>query len=356
LGDADSTGAFALTEAELGRIHSGTLTIDSLGQDLLVGNVAFADGAGSTRINLLGTGRVDIVGEVSGSGAGRTLQVGGTRDAADPNDPATLANIIRIAPQSSGGGRIIFAGGSLDLRGAKIGVGLDDGFLTPLGLTAGGSPASTAVVQNDWIGNFRSSLYGIPGGYADPVVISAGTITVTYADYALFQNTAGRGPGSGVNADVLNIISSGDETNGFELFGTIDQVGGVGAAFLVQPQFVSLPNSRINGCLILTGGGCGGGGIIVEPPFPAINPPGPPVPTGPDGGGEPGPTGAGGDNFSQQDLVSSGDDEAFSFDSLVGTNNEGLLGVMGVDDATDQPCAPDDKRENCRIKERANEQ
>jgi filamentous hemagglutinin family protein len=354
LGDADPTDAFALTEAELGRIHSGTLTIDSLGQDLLVGNVAFADGAGSTRINLLGTGRVDIVGEVSGAGTGRTLQIGGTRDAADPNDPATLASIIRIAPMSSGGGRIIFAGGSLDLRGAKIGVGLDDGFLTPLGLTAGGSPASTAVVQDDWIGNFRSSLYGIPGGYADPVVISAGTITVTYADYALFQNTAGRGPGSGVNADVLNIVSSGDETNGFELFGTIDQVGGIGAAFLVQPQFVSLPNSRINGCLILTGGGCGnlpGGGTVTTGVITG-NPTGDANNTDPSLSGG----GAAGDDFSQQDLVSSGDDEAFSFDSLVGTNNEGLLGIMGVDDANDQPCAPDDKRENCRVKERANEQ
>jgi hypothetical protein len=255
---------------------------------------------------------------------------------------------------SSGGGRIIFAGGSLDLRGAKIGVGLDDGFLTPLGLTAGGSPASTAVVQDDWIGNFRSSLYGIPGGYADPVVISAGTITVTYADYALFQNTAGRGPGSGVNADVLNIVSSGDETNGFELFGTIDQVGGIGAAFLVQPQFVSLPNSRINGCLILTGGGCGnlpGGGTVTTGVITG-NPTGDANNTDPSLSGG----GAAGDDFSQQDLVSSGDDEAFSFDSLVGTNNEGLLGIMGVDDANDQPCAPDDKRENCRVKERANEQ
>ena len=126
------------------------------------------------------------------------------------------------------------------------------------------------MVQQDWIGDRRSTLYGIPGGYADPLVISAGTITVTYTDYALFQNTAGRGLGSGVDADVLQIVSSGADGNGFELFGTIDRVGGIGAAFLVQPQFVSLPNSRINGCLILTGGGCGnlpGGGTVTVDVF-----------------------------------------------------------------------------------------
>ena len=228
---------------------------------------------GSTRINLLGTARVDIVGEIDASGVNRTLQIGGTTGAASPTDPATLASIIRIAPMSSGGGRIILGSGSLDLRGAKIGVGLDDGFLSPLGLIAGGSPVSTAIVQEDWIGNFNSTLYGIPGGYADPVVISAGSITVTYTDYALFQNTAGKGLPSGVNADNLFIVSSGDDGNGFELFGTIDQVGGVGAAFLVKPTTVSLGNSRINGCLILTGGGCGGppGGStrdIFDPPVP----------------------------------------------------------------------------------------
>ena len=353
LGDATATGAFRLTETELNRIHTGTLSIDSLGQNLLVGNVAFADGAGSTRINLLGTGRVDIVGEISGSGAGRTLQIGGTSDAANPNDPTTLASIIRIAPMSSGGGRIIFAGGTLDLRGVKIGVGLDDGFLTPLGLMPGGSPVSTQVVQDDWVGNFQSSLYGIPGGYADPLVISAGTIVVTYTDYALFQNTGSRGQGSGVDAGVLQIVSSGANTNGFEMFGTIDQVGGVGAAFLVQPTDVSLQNSRINGCLILTGGGCGGppGANFTEEVIKA-DPTANAKDTDPALGGS-----AAGDDFSQQDLVSSGDDEAFDFDSLVGTNNEGLLGVLGVDDATAAaPCAPDDKRDLCQVKEKANEQ
>ena len=239
---------------------------------------------------------------------------------------------------SSGGGRIILGGGSLDLRGAKIGVGLDDGFLSPLGLIAGGSPVSTAIVQEDWIGNFNSTLYGIPGGYADPVVISAGSITVTYTDYALFQNTAGKGLPSGVNADNLFIVSSGDDGNGFELFGKIDQVGGVGAAFLVKPTTVSLGNSRINGCLILTGGGCGNTVIVtpvVEPPEPQL---------------------AASDEFAQQDLVSTDEDQAFSFDSLVGTNNEGLLGVMGVDDLTVQPCGPDDKRDTCQVEEKPHAQ
>ena len=59
---------------------------------------------------------------------------------------------------------------------------------------------------------------------------------------------------------------------------------------------------------------------------------------------------------SRSRIVSSGDDDAFSFNSLVGTNNEGLLGVLGVDHlTTTEPCPPDDKRDICRVKERANE-
>jgi filamentous hemagglutinin family protein len=351
LGDASAPGAFTLTEAELNRINAPIVNIDSLDQNLLVGNVAFDNEIGSTRINLLGTGRADIVGEIDASGVNRTLQIGGTTGAASPTDPATLASIIRIAPMSSGGGRIILGSGSLDLRGAKIGVGLDDGFLSPLGLIAGGSPVSTAIVQQDWIGNFDSTLYGIPGGYADPVVISAGSITVTYTDYALFQNTAGKGLPSGVNADNLFIVSSGDDGNGFELFGSIDQVGGVGAAFLVKPTTVSLGNSRINGCLILTGGGCGSTPGV--PPIDTVDPSVPP-PGGNDGDGD--LFGAVGDQFAQQDLVSTDEDQAFSFDSLVGTNNEGLLGVMGVDDSTVQPCAPDDKRDTCQVEEKPHAQ
>ena len=82
------------------------------------------------------------------------------------------------------------------------------------------------------------------------------------------------------------IVSSGDLGNGFELFGTIDQVGGKGAAFLVQPTAVSLGHSRINGCLILTGGGCGGEGPAIDPP-PEILPPEPPGTKDPGDGAPP---------------------------------------------------------------------
>ena len=357
LGDASPAGAFTLTGDEVNRINSTVLNVDSLDQNLLVGNVAFDNDVGSTRINLLGTARVDIIGEVDASGVTRTLQVGGTNGAADPNDPSTLAGIIRMAPMNSGGGRILLGNGSLDLRGAKIGVGLDDGFLQSLGLLAGGTPVSTQVVQQDWIGNLGSTLYGIPGGYADPIVISAGTITVTYADYALFQNTGTSSQPSGVNADVLQIISSGNDGNGFELFGTIDQVGGVGAALLVQPTAVSLRNSRVNGCLILTGGGCGGGGGLTDTPiepttFWPTDEPGPP-------NGDFGSSAldGAGVEFALQELVSTDEDEAFDFDSLVGTNNEGLLGVLEVDDANaPAQCAPDDKRQLCRTEEKPDAQ
>lgn len=335
LGDASAPNAFTLTEAELNHIHAAQVDINSLGQDMLIGNVAFADDVGSTRLNLLGTGRIDIVGEVSASGTGRTVQIGGTDGTADPNDPGTMASIIRIAATSTAGGRIILDGAALDLRGVKIGVGLDDGFLSPLGLGPGGTPVSTQVVQQDWIGNPNSSLYGIPGGYANPVVISASNITVTYGDYALFQNTGSRGVPSGVNAGVLSIISSGNDGNGFELFGNIDNIGGKGAALLVVPTTVSMPNSRVNGCLIVTGGGCGGP-TEVPPTTTTFDP----TDTDEVLTAEVGP-------FADQSLVSTDDEKAFDFDSLVGTNNEGLLGVL--DETTEpEPCPPDDKRDICR--------
>jgi filamentous hemagglutinin family protein len=356
VGDASAAGAFTLTEAEINRINSDVLNIDSLDQNMLVGNIAFDNDVGSTRIGLLGTARIDVIGEVDASGVTRTLQIGGTAGTGDPNDASTLASIIRIAPMSSGGGRIILGGGSLDLRGVKIGVGLDDGFLQQLGLVAGGTPASNEVVQDDWIGNLNSTLYGIPGGYADPIVISAGSITVTYTDYALFQNTGTISSPSGVNADQLSIVSSGNDGNSFELFGTIDEVEGRGAALLVEPTDVSLATSRVNGCLIVTGGGCGSGSPTDNSRDPAdFNPTAPPEP--PNGEFSSSALGGAGGEFAEQELVSTDDDQAFEFDSLVGTNNEGLLGVLGVDDAeAPEQCAPDDKRPLCRNEEKPDAQ
>ena len=90
-------------------------------------------------------------------------------------------------------------------------------------------------------------------------------------------------------------------------------------------------NSRINGCLILTGGGCGGPPGTTNPTFPGVNPTEPPV-TGTNDSGGGSEFAQGGGDLAQQDLISSGDDKAFDFDSLVGTNNEGLLGVLGIDE------------------------
>jgi hypothetical protein len=316
---------------------------------MIIGDLAIGNAAGSTRLGLLGTGRIDILGRVSASGTGRTIQIGGSTGNANPADPTTMADVIRMAPMSSGGGRLILGQVALDLRGAKIGVGLDGGFLVPLGLTPGGTPASTETVEKDWIGNPKSTLYGIPGGYADPVVISAGSLKVTYSDYALFQNTGDRGAPSGVNAEVLSIASSGAQGNAFELFGTIREIGGPPASLLVQPVEVSMGTSRVNGCLIVTGAGCGGAGPTTIPQNPTLNPP--PTPEPP-----PGPEVFGGaTELAFQDLVSTDENEALNFDSLVGTNNEGLLGALGVDD-TGAQCAPDDTRDICRSKENPNEQ
>ena len=361
LGDATTSGnstpnpaTFTLTAAELNRITTPVLTIDSLGQNLLIGNLALNGAAGSTRVNLLGTARVDLIGQLSASGSGRTVQLGGNIGSADPTSIGTLASIIRIAPTSSAGGRIVVDGGTLDLRGAKIGVGLDDGFLTPLGLLAGGTPLSTSIVAKDWIANRKSTLYGVPGGYSNPTIISAGTLRVTYADYALFQNTAAPSASmpTGVNAGTLEISSSGTAgQNGFALFGTIRDVNGAAAALVVKPDDVSLVNSRVNGCLIVTGGGCGAGGSSDLPiPFNVIE-------SAEAGASEAAAQGVGSNALATQKLVSTDEERTFDFESLVGTNNEGLLGAISteVPPATDQ-CTPQREGETCPTGEKPNEQ
>ena len=58
VGDASAPGAFAISQLELDRIDSSVLTIDSLDQNLLVGNVVFDNDVGTTRVNLLGTARI----------------------------------------------------------------------------------------------------------------------------------------------------------------------------------------------------------------------------------------------------------------------------------------------------------
>ena len=110
------------------------------------------------------------------------------------------------------------------MPGSRAGLVLSANDLTYVRFPVGSAAKAAGVEPGDKI----VAIEGLPVAKSVPLdpkqAVGPGHATDT--DYALFQNTAGRGLPSGVNADNLFIVSSGGDGNGFELFGTIDQVGG----------------------------------------------------------------------------------------------------------------------------------
>jgi hypothetical protein len=230
----------------------------------------------------------------------------------------------------------------LQLRGQKIGVGQDADFLAALGLVPGGTPASQATVNADYIGNAGSRLYNPAQPYSNNTILTAHQLTVTYTDYALFQNTALPGlipQGSVVGSlgvqQTLALNSSGASApNGFALFGEVSGRQGVEAA-LLGPNFIALNganpnNTRINGCLV----GSGAGGCLIS----AFSTP---------------PVSIFGD--SQAAILSAEGDLPLTFDPVVGANNEALFSGLSSGDSTpsepicepgpDTPDCPDEKED-----------
>jgi hypothetical protein len=161
------------------------------------------------------------------------------------------------------------------------------------------------------------------------VFLRADRLTVTYSEYALFQNTAFQnGLSAGVVLDsrtagglALDINTTGrDALNAFALFGSINDARASAAAVLgatvIDASNVNPANSRINGCLISSAGG----GCLIT----AINPP--PI------------------EAVREDLINiiTADEAALQVDPLVGTSNEALL--------TD--CESDPGAEQCPAEER----
>ena len=340
LGDDAGSGGFAMSQAEVNRIGAATATIESGTQDVAIGSLALAAGVGTTRLNLQGVSRFDVTGVVSadGSAASRTIQIGG--HAADALSDADIrqATIIRVAATPDAGGRLLMGDASLDLRGAKIGVGQDENFLTALGLT-GGTPLGLDAVAQQFISNPNSTLFSATVPYSDPQILTANNLSVTYSDYALFQNTGfAFVPPSGVTIaslgtnGTLDLFSSGNEApNGFALFGVINGRDGNQAA-LLGPDVIRLTetnrsNTRINGCAV----GSGGGGCLIT----AVGTPNVAV-----------------FDERQANILNTADDLELPFDPIVGTNNEALFtGISSIDEVMDEPemdCAAEPDAPQCR--------
>ena len=329
LGNGTSTGGFALSATEVNNVEAGQLTLDAGMGNVEVGALAFDADAGRTRVDVLTTGRVDVTGTVTGTGAGRTFRLGGS--AANTVDKASA---IRVAATSDAGGRLLFDTADLDLRGARIGVGQASGFLDAIGVGSAAGQTPEAVTTA-FVGNPNSALYNPAfGGVTYPALsalVTARSLTVRYSDYALFQNTSAPGQNSGV---ALGTIAGGPTSgsltvqgpgtgivNAFALFGTIGGITGT-AASVLGPPIVNLTgtdpaNTRINGCAAGSGAGCLTA-VVTQPLLTIFD-------------------------TSRVVVVRAGDDLAVPFDPVVGTSNEALFTGLGLlDDAvTPTACAAD---------------
>ena len=325
---------FVLRQDEINRISANQLTIASGVQNVEMQGLALSADAGRNDLRILTTGRIDVVGTVSAVGSldTRTIRLGGSTGEANAQDPATLASVIAIAAESSGGGRLLAGDANLDLRGVYIGLG-QAAFLGQIGLAPGSSPQPNGTINNVYIGNPNSTLYRAPAPYSDRIVLTANRLTVTYGQYALFQNTAPPlSEPSGVDIGGLNVLrtlalgSSGETApNGFAIFGRINDRGGNNAALLgpevIPLENVNRSNTRINGCLIGSGGGC----LITAFGTPPLN------------------------EFDESDanILQSAEELEERFSPIVGTNNEALF--TGVDEA-DEPafdCESDPDNPQC---------
>ncbi|HEY0444911.1 MAG TPA: hypothetical protein VGD19_00510 [Allosphingosinicella sp.] len=331
--EPEGTAGFDLVQAEVNRIAATGVTIESGTQNVQIGSLALATGVGTTRLNIQTVARIDVSGTVTADGSAntRTVQLGGNAaDAANDTDNRR-ASIIRVASTPSAGGRLLMGDANLDLRGARIGVGRD-GDLPDL------AGASFDSVANGFISNPNSSLYVSGEPYGEPTILTADTLSVTYSDFALFQNTArplleptGAIIGEIAVNGVLNLTSTGTTApNGFAIFGQITGRTGSAAA-LLGPSVIVLnevnpANTRINGCVI------GGGGCLVSSSS---------APT------------TGIPDLSQVSVLGSADDLAIKFDPVIGTNNEALFSSLSSIDPDFDPvdCQADPTLPECKVSE-----
>lgn len=335
LGDDTAAGGFSLSNAEIGLLEANTLTLDNGTGAVEIGTLAFDADAGRTAVNVLTTGQMDILGTISGSGAGRLFRFGGDASATG------MADQIRIVSTADAGGRLLFDTSDVELRGERIVMGLAVQFVDTI---LGGTPLSVDAVAGLFISNPNSALYNtLFSGqvYVDKTTLVANSLTVRFGEYALFQNTEGAGLSGGAvlggpaGAPVMPALtvdgSNSASGDGFALFGTINGVTGTAAALLgpsvIVVNMVDIPNARVNGCLIGSGAGCLTS-VVTQPTLNVFD-------------------------SSRLDVLRAADDLSLPFDPVVGTNNEALFsGVSSVDtQVTGDECEENPEAPECKASE-----
>jgi filamentous hemagglutinin family protein len=326
LGDGTGSDGFQLSANEVNLIDADKLTIDGGTGPVAIGALAFGANAGRTNVDVLTTGAISVTDTVSGSGSTRTFRFGGTAA-----DDTAQASEIRIVATADGGGRLLFAGAGLDLRGGKIVLGQSLFVDTVMGATPESVPG--IFVSNPNSSLYNAALSGGPYNPANQTLLSANTLSVRYTSFALFQNAGLAGTNAGVVlggttatpvSGALALKGPGTSTpNSFALFGTINGVEGTATALLgntvITVNGVNLPNSRVNGCIIGSGAGC----LTTTISQPSLNV----------------------FDSSRLDIFRSADDFSLPFDPVVGSNNEALFaGISAIDVPASKD--PDDKSDS----------
>jgi hypothetical protein len=300
---------------------------------VVIGAVGLGGSTGSTRFAITAGGRIDMLGRfvAAGSAPMRTIAIGG-------ENAGARTGVIRIAATQGEGGRLLADGAVIELTADRIGAGLDRDFLNAIGYRAiPGLDVETVTQQ--YVARPTSTLY-TPGAlgaapYTDGVLVRSSVLRLTYGRYALFQNTGRPGEQTGVilgtqgaapaGGGTLRLSTPNSTANTFALFGTIDGISSQATALLGPDRLsidatVSPVASRINGCIIGSGGGCLNTSIA-QPTLNLFD-------------------------TSRAEIVRTADDLTLPFDPLIGTNNEALYldtetVVPPADDCEgDKPCPP----------------
>lgn len=309
LGDAEATGDFHISDAELDAIVTGTLIIDAGSGNIDIATVSFTDQAGSDQVAIVNRGAgtvIEIEGDITAAGLGRVIQIGENLVGASDITGEIIAKIEKST--------IDIGEATLDLQANNIVFGSGQ-LLLELGDLQG---VSADVVAFNFVGNSGSILFNPDAPLAsaragNEVYLRAGNLSVTYGEVALFQNTlpitegdlkfAGVVIGDDVGQNGTLTLRPTDETNAFNMFGELNALDDEAVAFAPEPALIidgqiSVFGSRINGCLIRSGADCITTVVdttIIQIPREAVS------------------------------LLTADPDVFLPFDPLVGTNNEGLF-------------------------------
>jgi filamentous hemagglutinin family protein len=322
LGDNATGTGFALSAAELGHLKASTmLVLDAASaatkQDVSIGALSLTV---PPKVLILADGRrIDVTGKIDVSGVTTALQLGGSAE------NAGLASILRVVAKPDGsGGSIAAPGAAVSLRAVNIAFGQDAGFLTALGVTPTGTgDPTTALTFND---RASSTLYfaGTNGGafytpsLAGVKLVTADTLSLSYTNFALFQNTGVQGQTSGVDIGSFLSVNATGARPILGLFGTLAGRSGTAASLLGSLAFEinlnDIRSSRINGCVVGEGAGCITT-VVFSPNLASID-------------------------AVRPLLFTVASDYEVPFNPLIGTNNDALFGDVGTFGLADIPLDP----------------